>query len=300
MVGFYFVLDFKRKLDTKAIHEKQKEEMHQTQLQFFTNISHEFRTPLTLILGPIETLMQNNSKPKETEYYKTIQRNASRLMTLVNELMDFRKVESGVIKLKVRPFCSNEYLLEITRDFSNLAHQKKIDFTVHPTTERELWFDSDILNKIIFNLLNNSFKYTEEGGRVSISISYEIDDSKSPFENELMIKNDFRASDYFFIRVLDNGIGISKESIQHLFERYYRVNNSHLGSGVGLAFVKNLTELHKGDIYVYSERLKGTEIIIALPLSESNYTQAEKWHEENGEGSVLLESLISDVPIQNL
>jgi len=116
---------------------------------------------------------------------------------------------------------------------------------------------------------------------------------KPSFKNELIIKNDFRGATYAWIRVADNGIGISKESLHHLFERYYRITESHLGSGVGLAFVKSLTRLHKGDVYVYSERNKGTEIIIGIPVNGNDYTAEEKKTAGRPEGGVQLESLSS-------
>src|SRR6202043_3849186 len=105
-----------------------------------------------------------------------------------------------------------------------------------------------------------------------------------------IIRSGYTGKEYIYLRVADNGIGISKESIAHLFERYYKITDSHLGSGVGLAFVKSLTMLHKGDIYVYSERNKGTEIIIGLPFGEDSYNKDEKWTEAQTEGGISLET----------
>jgi DNA-binding response OmpR family regulator len=133
-----------------------------------------------------------------------------------------------------------------------------------------------VLEKIVLNLLHNSFKYTRAGGHITLEYLSSLAGFQPAFANELILRNEFRGSAYAYIRVADNGIGISKESIQHLFERYYRTTDSHLGSGVGLAFVKSLTLLHKGDIYVYSDRLKGTEIIVGIPINESDYRQEEK------------------------
>src|SRR5205085_6680167 len=110
------------------------------------------------------------------------------------------------------------------------------------------------------------------------------------FKNELHIKHTYRGQRYCFISITDSGIGISRESIGHLFERYYRIGESHLGSGIGLAFVKSLVTLHKGDIYVYSERQKGTEIVIALPCDEQDYTAGEKWNGSTFPSAVRLES----------
>jgi DNA-binding response OmpR family regulator len=120
-----------------------------------------------------------------------------------------------------------------------------------------------------------------------------LDNFKPSFENELILKNDFPGKQYIYLRVADSGIGISKDSIAHLFERYYKINESHMGSGIGLAFVKSLTFLHKGHIFVYSERNKGTEIIIAIPVSRNDYDNKERWVNNNREPGARLESIQS-------
>lgn len=284
----------KRKRSLKDMEENKREEMHQVQLQFFTNISHEFRTPLSLILGPLEALRKENKQVESAHYYHTIHRNANRLLNLINELMDFRKVESGVLKLKVLPGNLNFFLREIVEDFNDLSAQKQIEFSVSKEADfDQVWFDKQILEKIILNLLNNSFKYTPATGKISLDAFSTLDEFVPSFANCLIIKNELRSDAYFYIRVADNGIGISKESIAHLFERYYKITATHLGSGVGLAFVKSLTQLHKGDIYVYSERNIGTEIIIGLPMGKANYHPREFSLQDLNEIPVKLESLNS-------
>jgi len=212
-------------------------------------------------------------------------------MSLINELMDFRKVESGALKLKVRNADLNVFLGNIIEEFSDLSESKKIGLVIHDHAKFEdSWFDSKLLEKIVLNLLNNAFKYTGDNGKVEVELLSTLDGFVPEFANELIIKNPVRSKNYFYIVVKDNGIGISKESIGHLFERYYRIASAHLGSGVGLAFVKSLTMLHKGDIYVYSERNKGTEIIIALPFGEDSYSKNEKWAELQTEGGISLET----------
>ena len=269
---------FKRKLELQRLEEKKKEEIHQEQLQFFTNISHEFRTPLSLILGPVEKLQKENPLSPSHHYYKAIYRNTNRLMNLINELMDFRKSESGVLKLNVMPGNIDSFLEEIAEEFSELAQEKNIDFTISSeSTFSETWFDRQVLEKIVINLISNSFKYTADGGTIDVHVTDTLQTFTASFKNELLIKHEFRGKQYIYVRVADNGIGISKESIAHLFERYYKISETHLGSGIGLAFVKSLTSLHKGNIYVYSERNKGTEIIIAIPCTKEDYTKDEKW-----------------------
>jgi ligand-binding sensor domain-containing protein/signal transduction histidine kinase/DNA-binding response OmpR family regulator len=288
----YFLLRFKRSLELKELEEKKREEIHQIQLQFFTNISHEFRTPLTLILGSLEKLLEEIVPADFTHYYNLMFRNATRLMGLINELMDFRKAEEGILKLKVMPGDLSLFLSEIAEEFEDFAIAKKITFTVKkPADVTESWFDRQILEKIILNLVHNSFKYTGNGGFVILEILRSLDNFKPTHENELILKNSYRAKNYIYIRVIDSGIGISKNSIHHLFERYYRITDRHLGSGVGLSFVKSLTFLHKGDIFVFSESNKGTEIIIGLPANKEDYNNDERWIPTSDEGGVTLESI---------
>jgi DNA-binding response OmpR family regulator len=219
-------------------------------------------------------------------------RNANRLLLLINELMDFRKVESGALSLKVTPGNLNTFINELAAEFKEAALQKDISLNVVLNNPLDnTWFDRQVLEKIVLNLINNSLKYTPAKGGVTVEVLNNLADFKSGFENELVLKNNFRAGRYAYIRISDNGIGISKDSIQHLFERYYRITETHLGSGIGLAFVKSLTVLHKGDIYVYSQRYAGTDIIIGLPVSESDYGQKEKWSEATEPGGTRLESI---------
>jgi signal transduction histidine kinase/ligand-binding sensor domain-containing protein/DNA-binding response OmpR family regulator len=287
----YSILKFKKNLDLKKIEERKKEEMHQMKLQFFTNISHDLRTPLSLIIGPLENLLKESPGEYFTNCYQMMYRNASRLMTLINELMDFRKVESGALKLKVLKGNINTFVEELTADFNDAAAQKAITLNFHShLLQQDTWFDRQILEKVILNLINNAIKYTQTGGNVTVQLMDNFDLNNPSFQNELHIKYGLRGRRYCFISITDSGIGISRESLGHLFERYYRISESHLGSGIGLAFVKSLVTLHKGDIYVYSERQKGTEIVIALPCDEHDYTTDEKWSGSTLPSSIRLES----------
>jgi ligand-binding sensor domain-containing protein/signal transduction histidine kinase/DNA-binding response OmpR family regulator len=290
IAGLYTFYKFRTRMKLRELEERKREEIHQVQLQFFTNVSHEFRTPLSLILGPLDRLMKEHSTPSLSRYYQAMHRNAQRLLSLINELMDFGKLESGSLKLSVQKGNLNSFLEEIAEEFRDWAIQKEIDFTLHQAaTPRDSWFDRQVLEKIVLNLLHNSFKYTKNGGGIILEILPSMVDFKPSFSNELVLKNDFRGSAYTYIRVADNGIGISRDSIHHLFERYYRITDSHLGSGVGLAFVKSLALLHKGDVYVYSERLKGTEIIIGIPIGVDDYRKEEKRGAAFAEAGVRLE-----------
>jgi ligand-binding sensor domain-containing protein/signal transduction histidine kinase/DNA-binding response OmpR family regulator len=302
----YAFFRFRTRLKLKELEAAKKEEIRQVQLQFFTNVSHEFRTPLSLILGPLEKMMKETlpSSPSPTpafqRYYQTMYRNARRLLSLINELMDFGKLESGSLHLSVQHSHLNTFMEEIAEEFRDWAIQKEIDFTLQlPTPSPDTWFDRQVVEKIVLNLLHNAFKYTKTGGHIALEVRTSLDTFHPSFANELILKNNFRGASYAYIRVADNGIGISKDSIHHLFERYYRITESHLGSGVGLAFVKSLALLHKGDIYVYSERLEGTEILIGIPIGENDYRKEEKRSGTPTEGGIRLESSPAGLPACN-
>ncbi|MEO7211798.1 two-component regulator propeller domain-containing protein [Mucilaginibacter sp.] len=280
----------KREIAVGAVNEKKREEMHmqreelyQQQLMFFTNVSHEFRTPLTLILGPLESLISQNKNTALDYSYQLMYRNAKRLINLISELMNFKKVADSIIRLQVQPLGINQFCKDLAWEFQNMAVSKRISFEFKDHTENPSaqpitgYFDVQILEKILFNLLNNSFKYTNMGGTISFELFYDMAQFKPSFNTGFELLNkEHRAKKYIYFRVADSGIGISSDSITRIFDRYYRISKNHLGSGVGLSIVKSLTQLHKGDIYVYSDRYKGTEIIIGIPWGEENYTDSEK------------------------
>jgi signal transduction histidine kinase/ligand-binding sensor domain-containing protein/DNA-binding response OmpR family regulator len=275
----------------EEIHQ-QREELYQQQLQFFTNISHEFRTPLTLILGPLEGLVKQNVNSVYQHSYEVMYKNAKRLINLINELMNFRKVADSAIKLRVMPVCLSDFIKEMYEEFNDLALNKEIAFTLTNSDDTVSgWLDPHILEKILFNVLNNAFKYTPAGGHVTLDMFFDFVQYRPVYGTGYSLLSEKRAERYVYFRVADTGAGISKESISQIFDRYYRVSNNHLGSGVGLALVKSLTLLHKGDIQVYSERYKGTEIVIAFPLGEENYLAEEKGINKEGQSENKLEKI---------
>ncbi|HEY0053833.1 MAG TPA: two-component regulator propeller domain-containing protein [Pedobacter sp.] len=307
LIGAYIyqakILTLKSELRVKELEERKREEIHQhreelyqQQLEFFTNVSHEFRTPLTLILGPLEALVKHSGESAYQRSYELMYRNAKRLVNLINELMNFRKVSESTIHLRVIQFDLADFVDAMHEEFNDLAKKKNILFeTKRPTNEAISWVDPQIIEKIIFNLLTNSFKYTDPHGEVTFEVFDDKELFKPQYANEYKITNDFRASSYVYFKITDTGVGISNESIGQIFDRYFRVSKENIGSGIGLSLVKSLTVLHKGDLYVYSEENKGTQIIIAIPNKKDDYLEEELNTNNSTNTSINLEKIDKDV-----
>lgn len=260
----------------ESVERDKKEQIHQAQLRFFTNISHDFRTPLSLILAALDKLRREGLKEY---YYRILNGNVQRLLNLVNELMDFRTVENGMMKLELEQLDINRMVQEIGNDFADYAKQRNIDFRMifDKDLPASVYADKNVVEKIVMNLLNNAFKYTRGKG----SICLEIRGLGEPFVSEH--KNSFTVGscgdNAFSLVVGDTGVGISAESISSVFERFYKVNtvnaDSHLGTGIGLALVKSLVLLQKGSITIYSERDKGTDMVVRLPLDTTLFRDSD-------------------------
>jgi signal transduction histidine kinase/DNA-binding response OmpR family regulator len=241
----------------KKLNEKVKE-ANQAKLRFFTNVSHDFRTPLTLILGPLENLISNKHvEPWITKQHLLMHRNSQRLLELINQLMDFRKLDTGHLKLRVRHLDIVDFLNQIFVSFSILSQKKNINFIFDCDLEKlHMWYDADKIEKIVSNLLSNAFKYTSENGRIILECRMiDRNEAKINFTDHLAL---FDKNPYcFMISVSDTGIGIPEDQINQIFDRFYRVSESSLqneqGSGIGLAIIKELVELHKGYISVKSK-----------------------------------------------
>lgn len=255
-------LKLKRELYLEHLEKERQEELHQMKIDFFTNISHEIRTPLTLILGPIEKmLMGSGLNTSANKQLLQVQQNASRLMRLVTELMDFRKAESGHMKLAFSACNFIQFAEEIYLSFQTLAQDKRIDYRFESDIkELEVYFDKDHLEKVLFNLLSNAFKFTQEGGKIVFKI--------------------YADGNSVTVKVIDNGRGISQKNIEQLFTKFFQVYNeevSNSGYGIGLALSKNIVELHKGKIGVVSniddEQNKQTIFTVTLPLGSAHLDQ---------------------------
>ncbi len=274
MVGFaLFVLIIFLVL-LKNFRNKQKinkrlEELNLIKSRFFANISHEFRTPLTLLLGPLEKLLKN-PKQEEKELIKIMHRNARRLLMLDNQLLDLSKLESGKLKLEVCKGDIIKVLKGMVMSFQSLAEKQKIDFQIHfPNNEIEAWFDQDKLEKIVYNLLSNAMKFTPEKGAVKFELSLITE------KRNLQQKIKKIPGQLLCIAVSDTGPGIAKEHQSMIFDRFYQVdakmNRKFEGTGLGLSISKELVELHQGILELEGSEGKGSTFRVYLPIEEKAY-----------------------------
>ncbi|MDR1153867.1 MAG: helix-turn-helix domain-containing protein [Bacteroidales bacterium] len=273
---YYRQKQLKMALYVEGMEKQQREEIHQSQLSFFTNISHEFKTPLSLILAVTDTLRKDGLKEF---YFRILNNNAQRLLHLINELMLFRTVENGKLSLHLEMIDVNAFVTGIAADFSDFARQHSLRYSIQPgeALQEALPADRMILEKVVINLLDNAFRHTPDGGAVSISIYPDAGRYSPPCRTSYHVGNG-RVADPFYIVVHDTGIGISEPSIHKIFERFYKVDASadkHLGTGIGLAMVKSLVMLHKGSISVYSERGKGADMVVALSKTATSYSEQD-------------------------
>ena len=228
---------------------------NEAKVAFFTNISHEFRTPLTLILAPLEELLANTKfGPAQKHNLQLIHKNVIRLLRLVNQLIDFRKIEVDKMRVRASENDLISFVAEIIQSYQTIAHKRDVDLRLI-TNERNLavWFDVNMLDKVIFNLLSNAFKFTKDGGYIHVYVS------KNDAANEVIIK------------VQDNGMGMDEEAAKNAFEVFYQGEfENQKGSGLGLALSKDLIRMHKGSINVKSEKGKGTTFEIHLLLGNAH------------------------------
>lgn len=244
----------KFEIEQERIEAQRMHELDLMKIKFFTNVSHEFRTPLTLILTPLEKMLRKPSD-EQKPHLELIYRNARRLLNLINQLLDFRKLEVQEIRFNPSEGDVIRFIKDAAYSFTDLSEKKNIDFVFHSDVPAlEMIFDKDKLEKILFNLLSNAFKFTPENGKISVNI-----ESKSV--------NDTR---WIEIRVTDNGIGIPKENLEKIFERFFQneVPRSvvNQGTGIGLSIVKEFVKVFGGSIRVESETGKGSTFFVVLPV----------------------------------
>lgn len=235
----------------------QLEEATHAKLAFFTNVSHDFRTPLTLIADPVNQLMDSrNLDEHEHALLNIVHKNVVVLLRLINQILDFRKFENGKLGLHLSEFDVYEEMKEWTEAFRTLSFRKHIRFTVSADDASQKYTmiaDAEKMERITYNLLSNAFKFTPENGEIKVRLSQFI----------------CEGNEWLRLMVSDTGIGMSAEHVQHIFERFYQIDVHHAGSGIGLALVKAFVELHHGRIRVESGEKKGTTFIVELQMKQA-------------------------------
>jgi len=266
LYALWFYFNFKMRQQKTAFDNEQRirdarqlHEIDEMKFRFFTNISHEFRTPLTLIISPVEKMLQEERKEGEKTLLETVQRNAYNLLELVNQLLDFRKLDVQKDTLNISVGDVVAFVRDICYSFTELANKKSIHFSFSTAlSELSMEFDQEKLRKIVNNLLSNAFKFTRNNGKIDVLLSL----SPSPSEDKKFLE----------ITVKDTGIGIPESDLQKVFERFYRVehpdNANQTGTGVGLHIVSEYVKLHQGDISVKSTLGKGSAFTVLLPVNQ--------------------------------
>ena len=250
--------ELKRQKEQLEIVSKQLEEATQAKLLFFTNISHEFKTPLSLILGPVQTLLAHNSLPKEEQdLLFLIKKNSNRLLHLISEVIEFRSYENNKMQMYFTKGNLKSFLNELNSFFTDRIKQKKLNFQfLAEDTSFEMAFDKEKVEKIYFNLLSNALKFTPQEGSINVSLTKE-DLPLPPSKGEVAV-----------LRVFNSGSYIPKDKQNEVFEHFYKINPDSEGSGIGLALVQALVASHNGTISVESTEGEGTTFVIRLPFSQ--------------------------------
>lgn len=253
---FWMRKSMEAELEMERRDKEHQEEINQMKMRFFINISHELRTPLTLILAPLQEIISKISDRWTRNQLEYIQRNANRLLHLVNQLMDYRRAELGVFELKVKKGNAHQLIQDNFLFYDKLARHKKITYTLHSELEdKETVFDPNYLELIVNNLLSNAFKYTESGQSITVTLKEE--------------------NSWLLLQVSDTGAGIPINKQGKIFERFYQIESEHVGSGIGLSLVQRLVELHHGRIELDSEEGKGSTFSVFLPQDLSMYASSE-------------------------
>lgn len=289
-VMWFFLRVQQKKLEEeqeRAIVRKQHE-VDEMKLRFFTNVSHEFRTPLTLILTPLEKLMKTEDNPETRQILKLIYRNADRLLKLVNQLLDFRKIDVQGDTLVLSSGDIVPFVRDVAYSFKELSEQRQIHFSFSSVfTSLPMKFDTDKVFKIVSNLLSNAFKFTPEGGTITLTLSLQPDKEG---QNQLLIE------------VSDSGIGIPADKQEAIFERFYQVSspdkaNPVVGTGIGLHLCREFVRIHHGTITVKSEPGVGSVFSVTLPVIPLDHQDIISSPEEKAgtENSLLVETEPADV-----
>ncbi len=257
-----------RKRRAKRKKESEESEIKELKLKMFTNISHEIRTPLTLVMNPLKKMREGETDSQQKELYNLMYRNCLRILRLVNQLLDMRKIDSGQLQLHFLETDVVYFIRDIMKSFDNLSVSKNINFTINPTEEiTNLWIDQGNFDKIIFNILSNAFKYTPENGSISIHIS-------GAKRNEGILEAPVK--EYVEFTIENSGSSVDEKFLDKVFDRFFQtdVRDAKVGSGVGLNLTKMLVGLHHGDIRAYNTD-EGMAFTVRIPVGFAHLSEEE-------------------------
>ncbi len=285
----YRFITYRQYLRIKQLEQEQEIELFDMRIRFYTSISHEFRTPLTVIIGLIGRLRLNDDPEKRKDFHEKIDRNARILLRLITDLMDLRKVEKEEIRLRKNKIDPSQFFKQSCESFAHLFPTKDQEFIYHDKLLEACIIngDPDRLESVVYNLLSNAFKYTPKGGQVSC----ELQRVRKIVRNENVysfFSKTYDTKNYILFKVTDNGIGMTRAQARSVFDKYNKNKNTNSGEsnttsyGIGLVFTKSLVELHQGIIEVESEKRKGTTVSVYLPYQLVNQQQVIHKVEQEG------------------
>lgn len=264
-------------LKLKQLEKQKQEEFHEAKIRLFTNFSHELRTPLMLIITPFEELVKRVDIPAELhDKLSIIYKNARKLLLLVNQLMDLHKNQAGSLELKVSEGDVCEYIKEIYYAFNQIALTNEVKFSLNCTPKTiNAWFDKSLLEKVVFNLLSNAFKYTLSGESVTMEVSETSWSGLDAKQTDGLYKDE--NANYLVLRVKDSGKGIEEGEVDKIFTPFYQIPETSginlSGTGIGLSLVYTIVQLHRGVIYVDNTERSGACFVVILPISRSAFSE---------------------------
>jgi signal transduction histidine kinase/ligand-binding sensor domain-containing protein/AraC-like DNA-binding protein len=270
--GVYRIITERINHKHELMRREHLQQINEGKLQFFINVSHEIRTPMSLIISPLEKLIAENKDTQKQEVYQLMHRNAQRILRLINQLLDVRKIDKGQMFVKMRETDLVSFINDLMLTFDYQAKKRKMVFSFeHSMDELKAWIDINNFDKVLVNILSNAFKFTPETGEIKVKLTTGAD----------MKEPNVALREYFEIIVSDTGIGIENDKIEKIFERFYQIDNHRtnvsFGTGIGLHLAKNLVELMHGHIFARNRTdRQGSEFIIRLPLGSTHLNLLER------------------------
>ncbi len=282
LIWQYLVGRRRKEKDRLRIQEHiHAEEMGEAKLRFFMNISHEIRTPMTLIITPLLSLMKQDSDPQRHNIYLTIKRNAERILNLINQMMDLRKIDKGMMQMRMQETDLIGFTEDIHNMFKHQAESKQIALNFeHDTDHLPVWIDRNNFDKVVVNILSNAFKFTPAGGTINIKITHDSQNAT--------------------IAISDSGEKIPEDKLDRIFERFYQtssgINDRNLGTGIGLDLTRSLVELHYGAIKAHNLE-QGCEFVVSIPLGNAHLRPEEIIDEKENTATNLTDMMeVEDLP----